>query len=124
MHMNGFIDHKDCTPNLNTATIAGKVITVEPWQGRVAVLMFTVGYLKTWPASGDREEIKLRCYLTGKERIDHASGLQPGEVVLVHGEVTDKGAIYAHELERLSRSAYQSDEDDQFLAGMLRHQQE
>jgi hypothetical protein len=39
-------------------------------------------------------------------------------VVLVHGEVTDKGAIYAHQLEQLSKPARHPGEGDQFLAGI------
>jgi hypothetical protein len=80
-----------------------------------------VGYQKHWP-SGGTQELPLRCYLTGTARIEQASWLRAGEVVLVHGEVTDKNAIYAHRLEWLSRPARVPDEDDQFLAGMQRSQ--
>lgn len=41
-----------------------------------------------------------------------------GEVVLVHGEVTDKGAVYAHQLEQLSKPERVPGEDEEFLAGM------
>jgi hypothetical protein len=43
-----------------------------------------------------------------------------GEVVLVKGEVTDKGAVYAHQLEQLSKPERVPGEDDEFLAGMQR----
>jgi hypothetical protein len=76
-----------------------------------------IGYIKHW-ANGGSQEIPIRCYATGAERVEKLGWLKVGEVVLVHGEVTDKGAIYAHQLEQPSKPARQPGEDDQFLAGM------
>jgi hypothetical protein len=115
--MSDFLSEADCMPNLNTATIAGKVIKVEPLSGKTPGLSFIVGYVKHWP-NGGTQEIPIRCYLTGAERLDKASWLTAGEVVLVHGEVTDKGAVYAHQLEPLSKPERHPGADDQFLAGM------
>jgi hypothetical protein len=109
--MSDFLSEADCIPNMNTTTIAGKVIKVEPLNGKTPGLSFVVGYVKHWP-NGGTQEIPLRCYLTGPERIEKASWLKMGEVVLVHGEVTDKGAIYAHQLEQLSKPTRQSGEGD------------
>jgi hypothetical protein len=115
--MREFLSEADFLPNMNVATIAGKVIRVEPLTGKTPGLAFVVGYVKHWP-NGAAQEIPLRCYLTGAERIDRAGWLKVGEVVLVHGEVTDKGAIYAYQLDHLSKPPRQAGEGDQFLAGM------
>jgi hypothetical protein len=106
-----------CLPNMNTATIAGKVVTVEPLTGKTPGVAVTIGYMKHWP-NGGSQEIPIRCYATGAARIDKLGWLKVGEVVLVHGEVTDKGAVYAHRLEQLSTPARQPGAGDQFLAGM------
>ena len=90
--MSDFLTQEACAPNMNAATIAGRVIKAEPLTGKTPGITFVVGYQKHWP-NGGTQEIPLRCYLTGAERIDKASWLKAGEVVLVHGEVTDKGAI-------------------------------
>ena len=119
--MRDVLSEADYIPNMNTATIAGKVIKVEPLSGKTPGLSFVVGYVKHW-RNGGTQEIPLRCYLTGPERIDKASWLRAGEVVLVHGEVTDKGAIYAHQLEWLSKPPRHPGEGDQFLAGMQKVQ--
>jgi hypothetical protein len=119
--MSDFLSEADCAPNINTATIAGKVIKVEPLTGKTPGLSFVVGYMKHWP-NGGTHEIPLQCYLTGAERIEKASWLKVGEVVLIHGEVTDKGAVYAHQLEQLSKPICQPGEGDQFLTGMQKVQ--
>jgi hypothetical protein len=41
-------------------------------------------------------------------------------VVVIHGEVTDKGSVYAHMIERPYHVAREPGEDDAFLAGMQR----
>jgi hypothetical protein len=115
--MRDFRSEADCVPNMNAATVAGKVIKVAALSGKTPGLSFVVGDQKHWP-NGSTQEIPLRCYLTGAERMEKASWLKVGEVVLVHGEVTDKGAIYAHQLEHLSKPPRQPGEGDQFLAGM------
>lgn len=107
----------DYMPNLNAATIAGKIIKVELFQGKSIGLSFVVGYQKHW-TSNDVQEIPVRCYVTGAERVEHLSWLKVGEVVLVHGQVTDKGAVYAHQLERLAKPERAPGENDEFLAGM------
>jgi hypothetical protein len=87
-----FLTEQDCVPNLNVATLAGNIIKVEPLNGKTPGLSFVVGYMNTWPNRGT-QEIPIRCYLTRAECVDKAKWLRPGEVVLVHGEVTDKGAV-------------------------------
>jgi hypothetical protein len=114
--MGDFLTEQDCAPNMNAATIAGKVLKVEQLKGKTAGISFSVGYMKHWP-NGGAQEIPLRCYLTD-ERVEKASWLQPGEVVLVHGEVTDKGSIYANKLQQLSKPEHVPGEDDEFLAGL------
>jgi hypothetical protein len=115
--MSDVLTEQDCIPNLNTATIAGKVIEVKPLTGKTPGLSCVVGYVKHWP-NGGTQEIPIRCYVTGAERIEKLDWLKVGEVVLVHGEVTDKGAVYAHQLEQLSKPTRQPGTGDQFLAGM------
>jgi hypothetical protein len=117
--MDDFLREQACQPNLNAATIAGKVVKVEPLKGKAVGLSFVVGYEKHWP-NGGSQEIPLRCYLTGAERTEKAGWLKPGEVVLVHGEVTDRGAVYAHQLTQLSKPEREPGDDDAFLAGMQR----
>jgi hypothetical protein len=53
------------------------------------------------------------------ERLEKASWLKVGEVVLVHGEVTDRGAVYAHQVVQLSKPERESGrDDDAYLVGM------
>jgi hypothetical protein len=47
--------------------------------------------------------------------------LKPGETILAHGQVTDKGSVYALQLEHLSKPERVAGEDDEFLAGMQRY---
>jgi hypothetical protein len=117
--MDDFLSEEACAPNMNAATIAGKVIKVEPLQGKTVGMSFVVGYVKHWP-SGGSSEIPLKCYVTGAKRVDKLSWLKAGEIVLIKGEVTDKGAVYAHQLAQLSRHEREPGEDDEFLAGMQR----
>jgi hypothetical protein len=117
IEMGDFLSEADCIPNLNAATIAGKVIKVEPLTGKTPGLALVVGYMKHWP-NGGSQEIPIRCYATGEGRIEKLDWLKVGEVVLVRSEVTDKGAVYAHQLEQLSKSMRQPGTDEQFLAGM------
>jgi len=117
--MADFLTEQDCAPNLNTATIAGKVIRIERLKGTSEGLMFVVGYQKHWP-SGGVQEIPLRCYVSGAARVEKLTWLKAGEIILVKGEVTDKGAVYAHQLEQLSKREREPGEDDEFLAGMQR----
>jgi hypothetical protein len=107
----------DCVPNLNSATLSGKVRTVEALTGKVTGVAFTIGYQKHWP-KGAVQTIPIRCYVTGPERVETLGWLKAGEVVLVHGEITDKGAVYAHRLEWLSRPERESGDDDAYLTGM------
>jgi hypothetical protein len=114
-----FLTEADCAPNLNAATIAGKVITVEPLSGKTTGLAFTVGYLKHWP-NGGSQEIPVRCYVTGERVEKLKSWMKAGEVVLVHGEITDKNAVYGHQVEQLSKPERHPGADDEYLAGMPR----
>jgi hypothetical protein len=116
--MNDFITWEDCLANMNTATIAGKVLEVQALSGKATGFAFTIGYQKHWP-NGNTQTIAIRCYITGAERVEKSSWLKPGEWALVHGGVTDKGAVYAHQVEWLSRPARVSDADDAYLAGIL-----
>lgn len=81
-------------------------------------MSFVVGYQKHWP--NGVQEIPIRCYVTGQERVDKLSWLKVGEIILARGEVADKGAVYAHQLEQLSRPARDAATDDAFLSGMQR----
>jgi hypothetical protein len=117
--MDDFLSEEDCMPNMNAATIAGKVIKVQPLTGKTTGIAFTVGYTKHWP-SGGSQEIPLRCYVTGQERIEKLSWLKAGEMVLVSGEVTDKASVYAYQVEWLSKPERDAGGDDAYLAGMRR----
>jgi hypothetical protein len=121
--MDDFLSEEACVPNLNAATIAGKVTEWKPLKisessGKITALSFTVGYQKTWP-NGAVQTIPIRCYVTGEERIEKLGWLKPDEVVLVRGEITNTGSIYALQLEWLSRPEREPGEDDAYLAGML-----
>jgi hypothetical protein len=116
--MNDFLTWEDCVVNMNTATIAGEVLKVESLTGKATGFAFTIGYQKQWP-NGNTQTIPIRCYVTGAERAEKLGWLQPGAWALVHGEVTDKGTVYARQLEWLSRPAREASEDDAYLAGIL-----
>jgi hypothetical protein len=93
------------------------VLKVEALSGKATGLAFTVGYQKQWP-NGSTSTIAIRCYVTGA-KAEKLSWLKAGAWALVHGEVTDRGAVYAHQLEWLSRPARELDGDeDAYLAGM------
>jgi hypothetical protein len=111
----------ECQPNLNTATIAGKVIKVEPIQGKSVGISFIVGYQKHWPSGV--QEIPIKCYISGAERTEKLRWLKVGEVVLVKGELTDNGRVYAHQLEQLSRSGRASEDVDGFFQRMAAESQ-
>jgi hypothetical protein len=120
--MSDFLSWEECVVNMNAATIGGKIAKVEALTGKATGFAFTIEYKKQWP-NGTTQTIPIRCYVTGAERVEKLSWLKPGEWALVHGETTDKGAIYAHQLEWLSKPEREPGEDDQFLAGMQRSQQ-
>jgi hypothetical protein len=61
----------------------------------------------------------LEPYLTGAERVAKLDWLKVGEVVVIHGEVTDKGAVYAHVIERPYRVDREPSKDDAFLTGAI-----
>jgi hypothetical protein len=107
---------EDLMPNLNSCTIAGKVIKIESIQGKAVGISFIVGYQKHWPSGV--QEIPIQCYVSGAERIEKLRWLKAGEVVLAKGEVTDKGGIYAHQVEQLSRSGRASEDIDGFFQRM------
>jgi hypothetical protein len=119
--MSDFLTEAACVPNMNAATTAGKVIKVEPLTSKTPGLSIVVGYMKHWP-NGGSQEIPLRCYVTGEARLEKLGWLKAGEVILVHGEVTDKGAVYAHQLEQLSTREREPGEDDQYLTGLQKSQ--
>jgi hypothetical protein len=119
--MSDFLTQEECAPNLNSATIAGKVIKVEALSSKTPGLRVTIGYQKTWQ-NGGTQEIPISCYVSGAERIAQLDWLKVGEVVVIHGEVTDKGSVYAHLIERPYHVAREPGEDDAFLAGMQRSQ--
>ena len=121
--MSDFLTEAECVPNLNSATIAGqlkdwKPVKISKPDGMITALSFRVAYQKTWP-NGSTQEIEITCYVTGEERIKKLGWLNhPDEFVLVRGEVTNKGAVYAHQVEWLSKPARERGEDDAYLAGV------
>jgi hypothetical protein len=98
--MNEFLNEEDCLPNLNSATVAGKVIKVERLAGKIAGLAFVIGYAKHWP-NGGTQEIPIRAYTTGS-RVDTLGWLRVGETVLIRGEIAEKNGVYAREILHLS----------------------
>jgi hypothetical protein len=86
--MDDFLTYEDCVANLNTATLAGKVLTVELLTGKATGFAFTISYEKHWP-NGGTQTIPIRCYVTGADRLERLGWLKAGEWVLAHGEVTD-----------------------------------
>ena len=116
------LTEEDCAPNMNAATIAGRVIKVEVLTAKTPAISFIVGYQKHWPSGV--QEIPIKCYASGAERIEKLRWLKVGEVVLARGELTDKGSIYAHQIEQLSTPAKTSEDVDGFFAhggGSRRH---
>jgi hypothetical protein len=113
-----FQTEADCLPNINNVVVAGKIVQVEPLAGKVVGLRFQLAYQKHWP-DGHVQEIRIPCYLTGQARTDKADWLTAGEWVLVRGEVTDRGAVYALQIEQLSK-ATRSHPDDAYLQGLDR----
>jgi hypothetical protein len=120
--MSDFLTEQDCAPNLNTATVAGKVLKVERLTGKTPGISFHIGYQKHWP-SGGVQEIPIKCYASGEARLEKLSWLKSGEYVLVHGEVTDKGAVYAHQIEQLSATGRSSEGVDGFFTRMAQETQ-
>ena len=118
--MHDFLTEADCAPNINTVVLAGKVIKREELKGKSVGIVFTVGYQKHWP-SGGVQEIRIRYYVSGQERIEKLSWLQVGEVVLVKGEVTDKGSVYVLQTEQLSNPEREPGDDDEYLAGVQKY---
>jgi hypothetical protein len=105
--------------DMNVATIARKVIKVESLKGKPVGISFILGYQQHW-ANGSVQEIAIRCYVSGAERIEKLRWLKAGEVVLAHGEVTDRGSVYALQTEHLSKPERVPGENDESLAGMQR----
>jgi hypothetical protein len=116
--MDDFLSYEACIANMNTATLAGKVLKVEALTGKATGIAFTIDYQKHWP-NGNTQSIPIRCYVTGADRLEKLSWLKAGEWVLACGEITDKGAVYAHQVEWLSRPPREPGEDDAYLAGVL-----
>jgi len=121
MAMSDFLTYEDCVVNMNTGTIGGRVIRVEPLSSKTSGLSIVVAYRKVWP-NGGSQEIPLRAYVTGAERVEKLNWLKAGEWILAHGEMTDRGDLYAHRVEWLSRPAREPGDDDAFLAGALESQ--
>jgi hypothetical protein len=69
-----------------------------------------------------REHLRLTLERRGvsaqQERIDKLRWLKAGEVVLVKGEVTDRGSVYVHQVEQLSASGRASEDVDGFFQRM------
>jgi hypothetical protein len=116
-----FQTEADCAPNLNSATIAGKVIDMKPLTGKTVGFSFVVGYQKHWP--NGIQEIPLKCYVSGAERIEKLGWLKVGEVVLVRGELTDKGSLYGLQIDQLSVPERIPGENDAYLSGMQKYGQ-
>jgi hypothetical protein len=95
-----FLAEADHFPNLNSVTLAGVVTAVDRPAGQTPTLTFTISHRKHWPRG--TQAVPLTCLTTG-HRVAPLSWLQPGETVLVHGELTGEGTVYARTVERLSR---------------------
>jgi hypothetical protein len=67
------------------------------------------------------QEIPIKCYLSGQERIEKAAWLRSGEYALVRGEITDKGSVYAFQVQQLSRPE-RGDELDAYFQRMTKEQ--
>jgi len=87
-------------PNVNSATIAGEVASVERGPGQTPHLAFVVKYHKTWPQGGTTT-VPLRGVVTGR-RVTDLAWLQPGMWIVVHGELTADGAVYGLQVERMA----------------------
>jgi hypothetical protein len=116
--MADFLSEQDCQPNMNSATIAGKVIKREEFKGKVVGLSFVISYKKTWPSGV--QEIPIKCFVSGQDRIDKLQWLKKDEVILVKGEVTERG-VYAWQIQQLSKASREPGEDDEYLTRAMQH---
>jgi hypothetical protein len=112
------VPYEDSVVNFNSATVGGQVIKVEQLSGKTVGLVFHVGFEKRWPSG--TQEIPIRCYVSGAERIAKLGWLKSGAWALVRGEITDRGSVYALEIQQLSKAGREPGEDDEYLAGMQR----
>jgi hypothetical protein len=44
-----FLAYEECLVNINSATIGGEVVKVEPLTGKATGVAFTIAYKKEWP---------------------------------------------------------------------------
>jgi hypothetical protein len=109
---------EELAPNLNTATISGRLTKVEPMSGKTAGMTFEIAYRKTWP-NGHTDLISIPCVVTGSERIDKIKSLKVGELVIVRGEATNRGNIYAFDVQPWISPVREAG-DDAYIAGMQR----
>src|SRR5262245_11076591 len=114
-----FLEYEDSVVNMNRATIAGEVLSVEPLKGKAVGVAFTIGYKKDWP-NGKHSTERIPCYFTGTEKLEKWMWLKVGEWVVVSGEVNANGGVYAFQLEWLSkpRQTRQPGDDDPYVANM------
>src|SRR5262245_26109307 len=108
---------EELAPNINTATVAGRVTKVEKLTGKTPGLSFIIAYQKHWP-SGGVQEVGIKCYVSGESRLEKLAWLKPGAWALAHGELTSAGSVYAHRLEELSASGQPSDDLDEYFERM------
>jgi hypothetical protein len=118
--MDDFLTFEDNVINLNTVTLAGKVVSVEKISGKAVGLMFMVAYQKHWP-SGNVQQIDIKCYTSGEARLEKLDWLKAGEWALVSGEATNRGNVYAYQIQQLSRPDT-GDDLDAYFARMSENQ--
>jgi hypothetical protein len=56
--------------------------------------------------------------MSGTERVEKFQWMKPGGVVLIYVEMSDRNAVYAHQIEWLSKPERVPGKNDTFLAGM------
>jgi hypothetical protein len=113
------LTYEDCVVNFNAATVGGRIVKVEQLSGKTVGLVFHVAVQKHWPSGV--QEIPIRCYISGAERIAKLGWLKPGAWALVRGEITDRGSVYALDIQQLPKAGREpGEDDDEYLASAQR----
>ena len=63
------------------------------------------------------QELPVKCHVSETERVEKLQWGKAGEVGLIHGEMTAHNAVYARQIEALSKPERVPGKDDAFLAG-------
>ncbi len=95
--MGDFLSIEDCTPNLNTVMLSGRVRELKAMTSKMTGMAFAIEDKKQWP-NGQTQVIPIPCMVTGAAA-EKLKWLTTGMVVSVKGEVTNRASVYAFEIQ-------------------------